>query len=129
MDTVRLAALVIGGASIFVFTTGALSDEGWPWAPTPSDVVVLPVLTSSQNVGERISVCMNHGARQRSYRVMNSACRRGAEHCTAFVAVPIADAENFVPFYDIANPPVEATGSTCDLPASNPSGIAPRSGS
>lgn len=125
MGVVRNTALVIGGASILLLTTAGLSDEGWPWTPTPADVVVLPVLTSSQNVGEHIAVCMNHGARQRSYRVMNSACRRGAEHCTAFVAVPIADAENFVPFYDITNPPVEATGPACDLPMSQPNGFAP----
>ena len=119
----RTIALILGGIALVLLTTGAMAQDGWPTAAAPANTTVLPVATATRQVGESISVCMYHGAHPQPYRVVAAVCRGGAEGCTAFVAVPNSEAAILTAGYDLTNPPVEATGPTCERPAFLPSGV------
>ena len=89
--------------------------------PEPSMVrqgaALLPVLTATQQVGTTISACMYPGAKPETYQVVSSSCRGGASVCTAWVLMRTPEEMELLTVgFDLTNPPVEATGPTCDRP-------------
>lgn len=122
MDFLKVLRLAAAGGVVALLTTAAASpNDIWP-RPVPADSTVLPVLTTGwKEAGGSIRVCMYNRAQPREYPLMGSICRDGATGCTAFVAVPNHEAEVLIAGYDLTNPPVEATGSVCDLPRFIPS--------
>lgn len=113
--------LVFIAAIALVGLTGASTVER-----ASDQVAAVPVLTASRTVGAALSVCMYPGARPQTYRVLSISCRGGAERCTAFVALGDEEAEVLLAGYDLANPPVEATGSVCERPVFRSEGILQR---
>lgn len=119
-------SVISTGVLMFFLATGALVEQAWPLIAPPPNTVVLPVVTPSSSVGETIAACMYPGARPQPYRVVARTCRQGAEHCTAFVAVPHSEAQILVAGYDLANPPAESVGASCSDPEFRPSGLLSR---
>ena len=113
---------IAGLAAIFSLT-GAM--ERTP--PIVRGATMLPVLTATQKVGTTITACMYPGARPQTYDVVSASCRDGASVCTAWVLMRTPDEmEMLTAGFDLTNPPVEATGPTCELPEFRPSSRLPR---
>lgn len=116
MKTVLAAS---AGLIALVTLTGA--------APEPmraaQAATLLPVLTATQRVETTISACMYAGARPETYQVVFHSCRGGASQCTAWVLMRSPEEiEMLTAGFDLTNPPVEATGPTCDRPMHQPTG-------
>lgn len=125
MAVLRWAATLIVGAGLLTLTaaTTKAPDAVRPLASAPGDMVLLPVATLAQDIGESIRVCMYHGASPRDYPVVHATCRGGGDKCTAFVAVTKEEADFLLLTYDLSNPPVEANGAVCDRPLFLSSGV------
>lgn len=121
MVHLRSLATLAGAVGLAVLTA-AVAPSNAQRDRAPEAIPYLPVITASQHVGETLTVCMYHGARPEQFRVVSASCRRGADHCTAFVALRSSEDQILIPGFDLLNPPVEATGSTCERPAQLTSG-------
>ena len=115
-----LAAVLISSAAGLLLAAGSARTDDGAGAP---EITTIPVLTAGTDVGQSLTVCMYHGARPEPFRVVSSSCRGGAGQCTAFVALRSADDQVLLAGFDLLNPPVEATGPTCDRPLFLPSAV------
>ncbi len=121
MAVSKTTCIALGGALLGLLLTGcgpALNP-----ATSAVEISTIPVLTASQEVGEFLTVCMYNRARPEPFRVVKASCRVGADHCTAFVALRREGDQNLLATFDMLNPPVEATGPTCDRPVWQSSGV------
>lgn len=111
------------GVAVLLTLTGAAPQKS---GPVVQGATQLPVLTATQRVGATISACMYPGAQPETYRVISHSCRGGASVCTAWVQMRTPDEmEMLTGDFDLTNPPVEATGPTCERPEFRPSGRLP----
>lgn len=122
MAVSKTTFVALGGVLLGMLLTGSAEPASEPEAASV-EISTIPVLTASQDVGDVLTACMYPGARPEPFRVVTSSCRAGAEHCTAFVALRSEGDQTLLATFDILNPPVEATGPTCDRPISHPSGV------
>lgn len=115
MKTV-LCSVVFGVAALLTVCGGKAQDQH-PGPGRGTGMTALPVLTATQQVGPRISACMYPGARPSTYDVVSHSCRGGASVCTAWVLMRSAEEMEMLTIgFDLTNPPVEATGPTCERP-------------
>ena len=122
MAVLKTTYIALGGVSLGLLLTGSGKLVSDP-ATAGGEISTIPVLTASQEVGDVLTACMYPGARPEPFRVVTSSCRTGAEHCTAFVALRSEGDQTLLATFDILNPPVEATGPTCDRPIAKPTGV------
>ena len=112
----RLATVLIAGGLSATASAG-VSQSAFVPVSSPSDIKALPVLTADKDVGSVITVCMYPGARPEQFRVIGTSCQSDLDRCTAFVALRTAEeVEMLAGGFDLTDPPVEATGPTCDRP-------------
>lgn len=115
MKTALAASL---GITALLTLTGAASEP----MMVVQGATLLPILTATQQVGTTISACMYPGAKPETYRVVSHSCRGGAV-CTAWVLMRSPEEmEMLTGGFDLTNPPVEATGPTCDRPVRQSTG-------
>lgn len=114
-----LVVLASVGAGLLTAASSGHAEGG----AVGSEITTIPVLTAGTEVGQMLTVCMHHGARPAPFRVVASSCRGGAAQCTAFVALRSAEDQVLLAGFDLLNPPVEATGPTCERPLFLPSGV------
>ncbi|MES2861073.1 MAG: hypothetical protein V4701_06340 [Pseudomonadota bacterium] len=108
------------GALALLMTASANGQDSLSAAmdAVPDGMFPLPVLATRAAVstGERLSVCLYHGARPRELMVLHQTCWSGEDHCTVMVAVPRTDPAAFKEF-NAANPPVvTAPDGQCERP-------------
>jgi len=119
MKAVLLSSII---AVVALALTGAARQETPPERGAP----MLPIFSTTREVGETITACMYPGARPETYRVGAASCRGDASVCTVWVVMRSRDErEMLTGGYDLRNPPVEATGPTCPRPEFRPSGRLP----
>lgn len=118
----RHAKLFAVGAGVLVVLGAGTALAAREARSSATSITAVPVKTAGPTVGETVLVCMYRGARPGPYRVLSHACRRGADYCTAWIALGQEEAPIVLATYDLGFAPVEATGPTCDQPAPPPSG-------
>lgn len=119
MAVSKTSSTALAGVVLGLFLTGGAE----PGSDAGGQISTIPVVTTSQNVGKTLTVCMYPRARPEPFRVVRASCQSGADHCTAFVALRGEGDQNLLVTFDLLNPPVEATGPTCDRPVWQSSGI------